>query len=314
MDVFGLLFVNMNKERHRNLPNNVDALDTYLRCAVNSARSYISFGNKFSLITNNSEYLEQRGHALGIRPPPIIEIDFSREVPSGLGFASAHRKLEVFAAFGKGQFGPRPILVDLDTELVRPLPASLQTAGSIHALDRTSLMVAEFGERLQTTLQTILGEQPTLSRWFGGEFICADAGHYHDIAAIADACWDRYVTQDMHSIIHNGDEALTSAALTTLASNGRCVVDAGAEKLVSRYWSSRTNLPLPPYRQSARAAVLHLPADKEFLAARAGRHPNPRDFNRDYRRAVGSKLASRALLNAVERLVGRKPRRYAPRW
>ena len=312
-DFFGLLYLAPECERAVNLASSGDATDVYVRCAVNSARSFARFGYNWRLITNDAPRIAQRCTALGLSAPPLEPLEFAMSVPAGLGFAAAHRKLEVIARFGDRAFGPRPALVDLDTELVRPIPtALLEEPDAVHALDLTQPMTREFGTRLGAYQAAILDRQTAAARWFGGEFICAPAAVYARIAALVAQCWHRYLTLAPGSV-HEGDEALVSAALSALAGDGAKIVDAGAEGVVARWWSARTNVAMPRFREIAGAALLHLPADKPFLAARAGREPDPRRFVEDYRRALGAKLRIRQAAGAIEALLG-KTARHPPRW
>lgn len=315
MDVFGLLYVNPDPERHLNLRNRrEDPLDVYLKCAINSGRSFVHFGNSYTLITNNFEALRIRAEVLELGMPPLTQLEFSLEIPKGLTFASSHRRFEVYKAFGEGRFGPRPILADLDTELIRPLPPGLDEPGAIHALDLTSVVFAKADRNTTKVLASITGAEPSIAIWAGGELMAADAGQYSKIAHIINCYWERYLSLARQGATHLSDETLTSVAVSELASCGELVVDAGAEGAVARYWSARTDVPLPSFRCAARAALVHLPADKRFLAARAGRNPDPARFIRDYCLSASGKIASRKALNLVERVVGRRPRKYAPRW
>jgi hypothetical protein len=312
--VYGLLYLAESSERIANLDARRDAHDVYLKCAFNSARSFERHGYPYALITNRPDAIEARASQLGLRPPPLIAMEFHRDVPGGIGFASAHRKIEVLEHFGTGEFGPRPMLVDLDTELVRPFPSALlDNAEALHALDLTCVIEAEFGPAMETYLSAILAAPVADPRWYGGEFLCGPAPLFARIAQSNARCRERYFAHARGSI-HEGDEALTSAALNELRGEGVAIADAGANGTVTRWWSARTTVAVPQFSQVSSAALLHLPADKPFLAARAGTDPDPARFVADYRRAIGRKLALRRTGSAIERLIGRKPVRFAPRW
>jgi hypothetical protein len=307
------LFVGEGSERMANLPTD-QSIDAYVGCAANCARSFAHFGYSYQIISNAPEAVANRAARMGLASLPLSPMEFSREVPTHLGFASAHRKLEVLARFGTGELGTRPALVDLDTELVRPFPSALLNDGaSLHALDLTDVMTAEFGERVDATLASILGRPVNAGRWFGGEFLAGPTNWFAELSSIVDECWDRYLAQARGSI-HEGDEALTSAALTVLGQRGHRIVDAGAEGSVARWWSARTKVPMPRFRDIQDAALLHLPADKPFLAKRAKFTPDPARFAQDYRNELRFKLLPRQIGNAILSRSRKQPRLYAPHW
>jgi hypothetical protein len=110
---------------------------------------------------------------------------------------------------------------------------------------------------------------------------------------------------------HVGDEMVPTSDLEALRLQGMQVADGGTMGVVARYWSARTRAPFPPFRDVGAASVLHLPADKPFLARWASRHLDPAAFREEYPAMLRGKARLRRWLVLADRLRGR-PRLFAP--
>lgn len=102
----------------------------------------------------------------------------------------------------------------------------------------------------------------------GGEFICGTPGFFAILSAEIDKIYDNYLNV-IRQIHHVGDEAVTSAALEIMRRKGIYVADAGTLGIVGRFWSSKTLHPQKPFECFEKCSLLHLPADKHFLAKMA---------------------------------------------
>lgn len=309
----GLLHLATRVEPPVNLKGSSDPIDIYLRCAAVCGRSFARQGYRWDLVTNDVARVTARAAALGLGDLSITRWTFRWEVPEGVAFRSAHHKLELFEAFGTGAFGDHVGLVDLDTVLLRRFSERITTAPGLVGYDIGAIERDDFGETAIGEALSALAGVPVPARWWGGEFLLGRAADYAALARVIATLWPRYVAS-WRTAHHQGDEMVTSAALALLQHDGARVIDAGALGEVHRWWSARTLSPHPPLATATRTALLHLPADKDFLSAEAEtRAFQPEAFLARYRRHARRKILIRRAVAALQRLRGERPRRYAPR-
>lgn len=117
---------------------------------------------------------------------------------------------------------------------------------------------------------------------------------------------DRLWLYDISEAMFGGG---AEGAAARLEGQGVAIGEAGAAGLVARWWSRRTVQPHAAFRDAARAAVLHLPADKPYLA-RAALHPfDPIRFTTDYAGHAARRLPRERAALLAERLLGRAAQR-----
>jgi hypothetical protein len=225
----------------------------------------------------------------------LVPFEFTRDVPDGIPFRSAHFKLDVLAAFGEGGFGDRPCLVDIDVLAVGPLPPNVAETDFL-VYDITNAMVCDIGQgRMSSDLGRLTRRPLAAPRWFGGEFICASVPAYAALAREIDRIWLLY-REAVGGFSHVSDETVVSAALADLAQDGWSIGDAGAAKVVTRWWSARTTFAQERLVEVADVALWHLPADKTFLAGLAEDGAGG-DLRRAYAAYVKGRLRRRRLVN-----------------
>jgi hypothetical protein len=71
------------------------------------------------------------------------------------------------------------------------------------------------------------------------------------------------------SVHHVGDEILTSAALEMVRRQGEIIADAGSLGIVGRYWNTEVRHVQRDAAHFLEGFLLHIPADKRFLAGLA---------------------------------------------
>ena len=148
--------------------------------------------------------------------------------------------------------------------------------------------------------------------WWGGEFILGSVAGFAALKERLDWLWPRYLDR-LGSLHHVGDEIVITAALAMMAADGETVVDAGRAGGVARWWSSRTLSALPPFRALRDRSLFHLPADKPFLSAQATKPFASDRFLENYEAMLRRKLAVRRVVSTVEKLLGKKSTKVAPR-
>jgi hypothetical protein len=295
--LYGLLYADQEPSDHVNLgKTHVDPFETYMRCAATCAASLAYHGQEFHLITNREEYVRGRLKISRLPKMSVIGHQFSLKVPPKIPFRSAHFKLDVFEAFGRGHFGEYVGLIDIDTVMCAPLNLPLIAQKTIISYDITEQMISEYGDygQLRRDLERVSGATVNSPRWFGGEFLLGHMESFRLISEQVARVWPRYI--DLIPVLrHVSDETLLSAALAALPEME--IVDAGESGLLTRWWTARTGFKQSPFEQVDRRSILHLPSDKPFLASWADRNFDPTTFIAAYKRSARLKLALRRIYN-----------------
>jgi hypothetical protein len=300
---YGLLYIDDQTTAHANIRGGGDPLDIYLRCASLCASSIAYCGYNFRLVTNERRRIENRMRQLGLAQVDVIEKKFTLSVPQNLKYRTAHFKLELYKFLGSGSFGVHVGVVDIDTVMTNPINLPALTPDTIVAYDITDQVIGEFGrDKIRFDLERVSGSQFLEFRWFGGEFLCGHAESFQRLAKSIFRLWPKYI-QHVNELNHVGDEMLLAAALSD---TNLVVRDAGQLGIVARWWTARTNFRQLPFKAIMGRSILHLPADKRFLAASACAPFYPPTFLRRFRRVARGKLFRRRLVNVAEQLVGRK--------
>ena len=267
MNIYGLLHVDEACLRHK--PDYAAPLkiDLYGRTAVNLAHSATASSLPFAVLSNAVAWLEARlaaiGHGGALTVLPLL---VDREVPADTPFRSAHHKLDVIHAFASGQLGAMVALIDLDVVIRHAF--SLQAPDRLCVYDIWDQVAPAYGaERIRADL-VALGAPHQSSAWFGGEFIAGPAAAFGLLAREIDDIWPQYLSL-LGQTHHTGDEMVVTAALLRLAARGVPLHPVNGTGVIARWWSGRTLAPLPPLDAVLNDSMLHLPADKPFLAQMA---------------------------------------------
>jgi hypothetical protein len=309
LHLYSLFYVSPN-QRNQNLRGTVDDIGTFLGCASLLAKSARYHGIRFSLITNEIDLV--RARLKGLDAAEHIDLvwhKFERNVPHGIEFYSAHFKLDLFQAFGSGAFGDWIGLVDLDMVLLRPIPEWVFQKQGLLAYAISDQVFPEYGkETVVRDLERIAGCSISTPSWYGGEFLVGQPGAFQRLAGYVERCWPAYL-RNVETLHHVGDEMVVSSSLALAQGNGEPVIDAGSTGLVSRWWTARTGFVQRPLHLACPACVLHLPADKRFLAAQSRRPFHPGEFLSAYKSHARKKLLVRKLYNMTLGAFER-PRRF----
>jgi hypothetical protein len=241
--------------------------DLYLSDAATLARSLKDKGVNFILITNNLLAIKESKnyHELDLQ---IEEISFTTQVPPGIKFYSAHFKLDVFrylATLASKYVG----LCDLDMICINSIPECFLTQISQKkplVYDISDQVIPAYGKDIITRdIECILGDK-SCGKWYGGEFIAGTPEFFSMLIYEIDQIYDRYIA-NIDKLHHVGDEAITTAALEKMQQNGSEVIDAGKLKIVGRFWSIKVLHEQRSFDWYKDCFLLHLPADKKFLAS-----------------------------------------------
>jgi hypothetical protein len=305
---YGLLYIDQLANRDANLVGGGDPIDVYLSCAALCSKAFRSMGESFCLVTNDARNVRGRLERLELGDLQVASRTFLLPVPHGLPFYSAHFKLDLFRGFASGEFGNNIGFVDLDTVLLRSLPES----SALGVYDISDQVQVVYGQhRIAADIERISGKWISDARWYGGEFIAGSSSMFSAISHYVEAFWVNYI-DNVGSLAHVGDEMIMSAALNCLRLDGISLVDYGKSGSIARWWTVRTRHQQLAFDAVQGAALLHLPADKVFLARQA-RNPFDREsFLRAFRPYVRRRCLSRRILHLSEGLL-RTPKHFPPR-
>jgi hypothetical protein len=308
--VVALLIVDRESEVFANLRSASDAGKVYVRCAALLAKSAAAAGYPVTIFTNEDAFVRRRFEALGVDGSVRIEQrDFISRLDRTVTHRSAHHKLDILRELAKGEDGPISMLVDLDAVFIRPLrPSELPNPRQIGCYDITTMMRAESSGRSDSDIRNLtLRFKDTGPRWFGGEVIAASASKFRELIGYLDEVEQRY--WDLRpQLYHHGDEAPVSSALNLYLARGGAINEMGDRRAILRWWTASRPFQQPDFATSLDRAILHLPADKEFLASIADEPFVPDRFIAAYRRHARSKLLARRLKSFLSRrILGRQP-------
>jgi hypothetical protein len=303
---YGLLYIDETNNLNPNLLGAADQTDVYVSCASLCSKAFRAAGTPFHLITNDEAYVQRRLSALKLDDVGVVAYPFAWPVPKNIPFYSAHFKLDIIKAFGRGTFGRQVGLVDLDAILLKGLPFSEDLA----VYDISDQVSSHKRISVLSDIEKISGRQLPDARWYGGEFTMGSAAAFYEISQYVELCWPDYV-RCIPMLHHIGDEMIMSSALNMARADGVRLIDYGKAGFVARWWTARTQHKQAAFDSCKDTALLHLPADKVFLARQARYRFQRELFLSRFRKYAQRKLALRAVFGIVESLIGR-PKKFAP--
>ncbi len=301
MKLYGLLHVCESERSAVNLRASDfrDQIAVYVGCASTLARSLRRQGLEFTLLTNDADYLKSASELAGSLH--IEEIVFRTEVPSGASFYSAHFKLDVFRYLSEVDH-PYVAFCDLDMVCTREMPADVArevTLGRPMCYDISEQVTPAYGAAVIASDLQYLHGHASEGRWYGGEFIAGPPDFFRTLFSAVSSVYDGYV-ENIHRLHHVGDEAVTSAALELMRRDGIQLVDAGSLGCVGRYWNSDVRHDQKDVSCYLDRFLLHLPADKRFLASVAYLSEDDPNYVRLYERHLSS--TRNRLIQALRRV------------
>jgi hypothetical protein len=310
LHVVALLIVDRDSETFANLKSARGASDIYIRCAALLAKSSHAAGYPVTLFTNEEALIRERFEALGVDGPVRIEQRmFVSRLDRSVQHRSAHHKLDVIRELALGEDDRISMLVDLDAVFMRPLrPSELPNVRQIGCYDISSMMRAESAGRSDDDIRNLTRRfRDSSPRWFGGEAIAGSAAKFRELVGYLDQVEPHY-WELRDWLYHTGDEAPVSSALNLYLAKGGAISEMGDRRAIVRWWTASRPFRQPDFAALLDRAILHLPADKEFLASMAGAAFDPGTFVAAYRRHARRKLFSRRMKSFLfDRLLQEQP-------
>jgi hypothetical protein len=241
----------------------------YLGNAKTLYLSLAEVGVPLVLLTNNAEEIEKIMPWPATAMPNIRRINFESDIPTKVGFYSAHRKWDVFRYLGSVEEDAYLVLLDLDVTVGRGFSDSFRFCaekGIPLVYDITDQVVPAYGSgRILADLKAI---SPVFGsvRWYGGEYFSGKPVFFSEMYRSVEVFRASYLER-ASLLHHNGDEFVSTMAIETLKKEGWRIDDGGTLGVIGRYWSARCKHHQRSFAHFADfCSLLHLPADKGFLA------------------------------------------------
>lgn len=303
MKFFTLIHICSSEESLHNsrTANFNEQIRLYLSCAKKLHYSLKLENVELSILTNDKAYLQK------LLPDnfdiEIIELVFSLEVPSGIKFYSAHFKLEVFNFLAQLN-DPYVGLLDSDIVCVNKMPRHFKNIVELGIplyYDITDQTAPAYGIEILISDKEKLINKKSFGLWAGGEYISGPPSFFRALYQEVGIIKENYFSS-FNTFHHQGDEMITSIAIEKLMVDENVrIVDAGSLGIIGRFWSPNTLHIQKSIKAYYNHFLLHLPADKNFIAALQNNDLKGGSFFKQYRRY----LAGRSYRKVVSRLVRR---------
>lgn len=264
---YGLLYVSPDQASAVNLGgvSVQEALGVYLNCARTLAKSLKTAGLDFVLLTNNSDALSDIGNVY-LEDLEIREIAFDTIVPIGIRFYSAHYKIDVFKYLSQIESG-YSIFLDLDVICIGRVPEYVRECARVNMpmiYDISNQIIGGRGlDYLTEDLEKFISTDKIM--WCGGEFVAGNSVFFKELSSEIEQIYPHYLA-NIDKLNHVGDEVLLTLSVMSLLNKGKQIKNASEEFSIVRYWSAGAKHRQVDVRNCIDAFILHLPADKLFLA------------------------------------------------
>lgn len=240
-------------------------METFIRCcdALNSSLAF--FANlELIVLTNNKSYIENKS-----RKFKCIEIEFAFKVPKDIKFFAAHYKIDVYKYFSQLSDSDYSFLIDSDVLCINKMPLNLLNCIKKNIptyYDITEQVYPAYGrEIIIKDKEFMMSGNTSIGLWAGGEFIGGDNKFfkllYNEIISDQEKYLDNY-----NQFHHIGMEPLVSVALERIMQQ-IYVCNVGLFGAIGRFWSVKTRHIQNPWGSYVDKFLIHLPADKNFIAS-----------------------------------------------
>lgn len=296
VQVYSLLHIEPKEYSRENLQNSSfeKSIEVYFRDALTLQKSLKQINLEFTLITNNSKYLEEYFPKL-VAQLNICEVKFTFPAPTGVRFYSSHFAFDVFRFLSKKR-DSYSIYLDLDVIAINQL-STIQirafTQSKPIALDHTHQSINEWQFEMQSDLLLTRGKVGQL-KWYGGEYLSGDYRFFEEITSKISLLTPNY-SNNIGAIHHKGMETLLTSALLELEDDGWDVCDATSYSLIVRIWDLPFKKQKEFYSKFQDFTFIHLPKHKEWLAELSNTDFQVKRIFRQFRRKSNSRLLIRAL-------------------
>ena len=301
---FGFLYIDKKAGKLNFQSKNFEErYSVYLKNAALLNLSIRKYGYKFIILTNNKAYIEKKIKKEIKDFISIKEILFDTYVPRNMHFFSCHYRVDVFRYFStlKNTFS---ILLDLDVVIIKNLKKinfrKLSNNGIVH--DISSNFFSAYGlKKVWCDLEILTGFTIDNAKWYGGDFIAGSEKFFRILYLKTKKYQAKLVKLSKNFHIYTDEFFLTAAILDIKKNANYKIVDGNKIKIWSRYWSVNTKHKQHKIENYLKFFMLHLPADKNFIANFYDSPSSVKYFKTVYINKINS--YSHRLINTLKKLV-----------
>jgi hypothetical protein len=275
----------------------------YLKNAAQLNLSIRKCGYKFIILTNNKAYIQKKIKKDIKNSICVQEILFKTSVPRNMHFFSCHYRVDVFRYFSKLR-NTISILLDLDVVIIRNLKkinfSIFSNTGIVH--DISSNFFPAYGiKKVSSDLEMLTGFKINNAKWYGGDFIAGSENFFHILHTKTKKYQEKFIKLSKKFSNYTDEFFLTAAILDIEKNKNYKIVDGSKLKIWSRYWSVNTKHKQNKIENYLKFFMLHLPADKNFIANFYESFGSAKYFKKVYVSKINA--YSHRLLNKFKKIV-----------
>ncbi|MDC2976325.1 hypothetical protein OAY13_00700 [Candidatus Pelagibacter sp.] len=291
INFYGLIHYKKNENNNLNFNSSSDneKISIYLKNAALISQQLKKFDINFILITNNKKYINSLLKKMDIKIT-LLEIKFKTFVNKNTHFYSCHFRVDIFRYFSKLK-NSYSILIDLDTVLINKISKKqilkLYDYGLVNNI--TDNVIPAYGEKKILKNLKILDPKIEKIFWYGGDFFGGNQNFYKILYSISKS-YQKKFNNNLKYLKNQTDELFISLSIIKIKKlNLYKIKNANSNKFFSRYWSSSTLHKQKHFKYYFNYKLLHLPADKIFIANLFKKIDNDLNFKKIYFEYLNSK-------------------------
>jgi len=301
---FGFLYIDQKAGKLNFQSKNFEErYSVYLKNAALLNLSIRKCGYKFVILTNNKAYIEKKIKKEIKDFICIQEILFNTSVPRNMHFFPCHYRVDAFKYFSKLK-NTISILLDLDVIVIKNLNKInfklFSNSGVVH--DISSNIFPAYGfKKISSDLEMLTGFKIDNAKWYGGDFIAGSENFFH-ILYLKTKKYQTKLVKLSKKFPNYTDEFFLTAAILDIEKNADYkIIDGSKIKIWSRYWSVNTKHKQNKIENYLKFFMLHLPADKNFIASFYESFGSVKYFKKVYVSKMNA--YSHRLLNKLKKIV-----------
>lgn len=299
---YTLLYIRDQHHETASENGNANILD-YIKCCRTLHNSLARFGYHLTILTNHPDRILQYDSTLSVR-----KINTELALPEDIRFYAAHYKIDAFKYFSTLD-NEYSVLLDSDIVCINDIPQNFKNIIEKNIpvyYDISDQSYPAYGRQKVIDDKTLIMSSVSIGNWAGGELIGGDRFFWKNLYELSMKYFEPYI-KNYKQLHHQGDEALVSCAIEYLQTNNTKILNIGTLGIISRYWSVKTLHVGRPLQALYDNFLLHLPADKVFLANYHFKNENA--FIKDYQLYLRFKLFYKInhILKKMYRKVANRP-------
>ena len=270
----------------------------FMDCAHNLSNMILKMtGHQLTVLTNREDYLLRFGHSISYEL-----MDFTFDIPKDIAFYASHHKIDVFRHLGS-KSNEYSVLIDNDVACLNDLPGSLKNCVKnswATYSDITRHSVEAYGlDVILRDKEYLMGSEKSTGLWCDGGYLGGTNGFFTSVYELIDSMFDDYLA-GLNTYHHVGDEFLMSVAIEKMIQKGTPIFDISRTGFFSRYWSVETRHNQLPWESFKNNCLLHLPADKPFLAMKKEPFLDP------YLSSIRGQQRIRSVKKLIKKLINKR--------